>query len=64
LITHQFHWLSEGHHSDSDAAPLELAMLLLHLAEMRLARQSCQVPEKNQQKIFVELASEIGRLAV
>jgi len=39
-------------------------MLLAHLAEVRLARQSRQVAQKNQQEIIVELFGEIDRLAV
>jgi len=64
LITHQLGRLGKGHDCNRDAAPLELGMLLAHLAEMRLARQSSQVAQKNQQEIFIELAGEIGRLAV
>jgi hypothetical protein len=39
-------------------------MLLAHLAEVRLAGQSSQVTEKNQQQIFVELRGEVNRLTV
>jgi hypothetical protein len=63
LITHQLGWLGKGHHRDGDAAPVEFDSLLAHLAEMRLARQSSQVTQKNQQEIFIELPGEIGRLA-
>jgi hypothetical protein len=39
-------------------------MLLAHLAEVRLAGQSSQVTEKNQQQISIELFGKIDRLAV
>jgi hypothetical protein len=64
LITHQPVRLSEGNDRDRDAAPIELGMMPAHLAEVRLARQSRQVTQQNQQEIFVELLSEIDRLAV
>ena len=64
LVVHQLGRLGKGHDRNRDAAPLELGMLLAHLAEMRLARQSSQVTQKNQQEIFVELSGETGRLAV
>jgi hypothetical protein len=38
--------------------------LLAHLSEVRLARQSSQVTQKNQQEIFVELFGEIDVLGV
>lgn len=49
LILNQLGRLGEGHHRDRNTALLELAMLLPHLTEMRLARQSRQVAEKNYQ---------------
>ena len=64
LITHQPGRLGEGNDRDNDAASIELGMLLAHLAEVRLARQSRQVAQKNQQEIIVELFGEIDRLAV
>ena len=64
LIVHQLCRFSEGHDRDGDATLLELAMLLPHLAEMRLAGQSSQVAEKNHQEIFVEMASQNRRFAV
>ena len=64
LITRQLGWLGKGHHRDGDVAPAELTMSLPHLAEMRLARQSSQVTQENQQEMFFELSGEIGRLAV
>ena len=64
LITHQLGRLGKGHDRNRDAAPVEFDLLLAHLAEMRLARQSSQVTQKNQQEIFIELSGEIGRLAV
>ena len=64
VITHQLGRLGKGHDGNGDAAPLELGMSLPHLAEMRLARQSSQVTQKNQQEIFIELPGEIGQLAV
>ena len=64
LVLRQLRRLSKRHHRNDDAAPAELTMSLPHLAEMRLARQSSQVTQKNQQEIFIELSGEIGRLAV
>ncbi|HEX6769236.1 MAG TPA: hypothetical protein VF208_07775 [Candidatus Binatia bacterium] len=39
-------------------------MLPAHLAEVRLARQSRQVTQKNQQEIFVEVFDEIDGIAM
>ena len=64
LIARKLGRLGEGNHSDSDATASELGMPLAHLAEVRLARQSSQVTEKNKQRIFVELRGEINRLTV
>ncbi len=64
LVVNQLGWRGKGHDGNRDAAPLELSMLLAHLAEMRLAGQSSQMTQKNQQEIFIELPGEIGRLAV
>ena len=64
LILRQLRRLSKRHHRDGDAAPAKLAMLLPHLTEMRLARQSSQVTQENQQEMFFELSGEIGWLAV
>jgi len=64
LITHQPTWLGKGNDRDSDAAAIELGVLLPHLAEVRLARQSSQVPQKNQQQIIVEEGEQFSRLAV
>ena len=64
LITHQLGRLGKGNDRNSDAAPVEFDSLLAHLAEMRLARQSSQVTQKNQQEIFVELFREINGLAM
>jgi hypothetical protein len=64
LITHQPFRLGEGNHCDRDAAPIELGMLPAHLAEVRLARQSCQVTQKNQQEISVELLGKIDGRAM
>ena len=64
LVLRQLRRLSKRHHRNGDAAPAELAMSLPHLTEMRLARQSSQMPQKNQQEMFFELSGETGRLAV
>ena len=64
LISHQPVRLGEGNDRDRDAAPIELGMLPAHLAEVRLARQSRQVAQKNQQEIFVELLGKIDGRAV
>lgn len=47
LITHQPVRLGKGNDGDPDAAPIELGMLPAHLAEVRLARQSRQMTQKN-----------------
>ena len=47
LIAHQPARLGEGNDRNPDAAPVELGMLSAHLAEVRLARQSSQVAQKN-----------------
>jgi hypothetical protein len=64
LVLRQLRRLSKRHHRNDDDAPAELTLSLPHLAEMRLARQSSQVTQKNQQEIFVEMSGETGRLAV
>jgi len=64
LITHQPVRLREGNDRDGDVAALELGMLSAHLAEVRLARQSSQVAQKNQQEIMVEQFGEVDWLAV
>jgi len=64
LITHQLGRFGKGEDRDLDATAIELGMLLAHLAEVRLARQSSQVAQKNQQEIFIELFGEIDRLAI
>jgi hypothetical protein len=64
LITHQPVRLSEGNDRDRDVTAIELGMMSAHLAEVRLARQSSQVAQKNQQEIFVELFGDIDGLAM
>ena len=64
LVLRQLRRVGKRHHRDGNAAPAKLTMSLPHLTEMRLARQSSQVTQKNQQEIFIELPSEIGQLAV
>ena len=55
--------LCEGHHCDNDAATIEFGLGGTHLAEMRLAWQSGQVPKKDQQKIIIEVCREVDALA-
>jgi len=64
LITHQLGRLGKGNDRHRNAAASELGLLPAHLAEVRLAGQSREVAEKNQQQIFVELFGEIDRLAL
>jgi len=64
LITHQLGRLGKGNDRNRDAAPVEFDSLLAHLAEMRLARQSSQVTQKNHQEIIVELFGEIDGPAI
>jgi hypothetical protein len=45
--------LSERNDDDADVTAIELALARLHLAEVRLTRQSGQVPQKDEQKIVV-----------
>lgn len=64
LIAHQPARLGEGNDRNPDAAPVELGMPSAHLAEVRLARQSRQVAQINQQEIIVELFGEIDGPAI
>jgi len=64
LITHQLGRFGKGDDRDLDATAIELGMLLARLAEVRLARQSSQVAQKNQQKISVELLGKIDGRAM
>lgn len=63
LIVQQLGGLGKRNHRDRNAAAVKLGMLRLHLTEMRLAGQSSQVPEKNQQQILIEPVSQADRLA-
>ncbi len=47
LITHQHGGIGKGDDRDLDATAVEIGMVLAHLAEVRLARQSSQVTQKN-----------------
>ncbi len=64
LIMQQPVRLGEGNDRDRDIAAIELGMLLAHLAEVRLARQSSQVAQENQQEILVEPLGDIDGLAM
>jgi hypothetical protein len=48
LVLNQLRPIGERHDRDHHAAPVELVFQRLHLAEVRLARQSSEVPQKDQ----------------
>jgi len=64
LITDQLGRFGKGDDRDNNAAAIECGMVLAYLTEVRLARQSSQVTQKNQQDIFIESVSKNDRLAV
>jgi hypothetical protein len=55
--------LGERNHQHRDTAPVEFGFSFRHLAEVRLARQSGQVAEKNQQRVIADAIGEFHRLA-
>jgi hypothetical protein len=64
LVLHQPGRFGEGNHRDAYTALFEVGLILAHLTEMRLARQSRQMAQKYQQEKFIDSAGEIHRLAV
>ena len=55
--------LGKGNHEDRDTAPVEFRFSFHHLAEVRLARQSGEVAEENQQRAIGNAFGEFHRLA-
>ena len=53
----------EGDHDDRNPAGIELIFNRFHLAEVGLARQSGEVPEKDQQKVIMKALVELYRVA-
>lgn len=47
LISPELRWLGERNHHDRDTAAIEFIFARFHLTEVVLARQSCQMPEKD-----------------
>lgn len=54
----------EGDHYDRNPAGFELISGCLHLAEVGLAWQSGEVPEKDQQKEIMKTLGDLYRVAV
>ena len=53
----------EGDHDDRNPAGFESIFCRFHLAEVGLARQSGEVPEKDQQKVIMKALVELYRVA-
>jgi hypothetical protein len=47
LVRPELRWLGERNHHDRDTAAIEFTFARFHLTEVVLARQSCQMPEKD-----------------
>ena len=63
LIRREPPWFGEGDHDDRNPARLEMIFECPHLAEVGLARQSGEVPEKDQQKVMMKAIVELNRIA-
>ena len=63
LIVRKPSGLGEGDRDDRNPARLEMIFECHHLAEMGLAGQSGEVPEKDQQKVIVKVIVELNRIA-
>lgn len=55
--------LGKRNHEHGHTAPVEFGFSFRHLAEVRLARQSGEVAEKNQQRAIADAIGELNRLA-
>jgi hypothetical protein len=56
LIGNQFGRLGERNNGYGDAAPVKFIFERFHLAEVGLARQSGEVPEKDEEQILIEIS--------
>ena len=63
LIVRKPSWFGEGDHDDRNPARLKTSFECHHLAEVGLAGQSSEVPEKDQQKVIVKAVVELNRVA-
>src|SRR5262249_45397307 len=60
LVQNQFGRLRKRHDDDGNVAPLEFVFQRFHLAEMMLASQSSEVPEKDQEQMLMKVVLERG----
>jgi hypothetical protein len=58
LVANELRRLCERDHNDGKTTALKFGLHGHHLAEVILARQSGQVPEKNQQSVAVKMVSQ------
>ena len=63
LIMRKPSWFGEGDHDDRNPARAEMIFECRHLAEVGLARQSGEMPDKDQQKVIVKAIGELSRIA-
>ena len=58
LVETKLRRFGEGNDDNRDAAAVEFTFQGLHLAEVLLARESGQVPEKNEQSVVLEVIAQ------
>ena len=63
LVRREHLRLGKRNHEHGHTAPVEFGFSFRHLAEVRLARQSGEVAEKNQQRAIADAIGELDRLA-
>lgn len=63
LVRPELRWLGERNHRDRDTAAIEFTFERFHLTEVVLARQSCQMPEKDYEQAFLKVVAEAYRVA-
>jgi hypothetical protein len=63
LIRYQPLRFGKGDDDDGHSPLIEFTFDRFHLAEMMLARQSGEVPEKNEQRIFLKIILKVYRTA-
>jgi hypothetical protein len=63
LVRPELRWLGERNHHDRDTAAIEFIFERFHLTKVVLARQSCQMPEKDYEQAFLKVVAEAYRLA-
>ena len=59
LIVDQLCRIGERNRDDGNAASLKLTLSSLHLAEVGLAWESSQMPQKDQQNALVKICEQI-----